>query len=336
MTGGTSLLFDFHGCAVEFSCADRQVREAVAGYFSHFSADARPRIRIEARLEEPPRPLPKAVFRARQWSVLRSPKGKRLVWYPEGALCEYDYSVRRGTATSSDAGLLKELSYLLILSRAGEELDKKGFHRLHAGALGFSGEALLFCGGRGTGKTTLLLELLKDRSFSLLSDDTPVISRDGTVLPFPLRIGLGLDSPHIGSFDGLVPFRRRRYAPKRLLDIGKSGFVISDRLPPGAVFLLRRGRAPSISPVGPAAAFRELAVSLAAGYGVPQLAEFFLRPAASDIARKTAILRSRLKAAAALYRRASFYTFSLGPSPADNAETFTSFLNSGSARAARR
>lgn len=333
MNAAPPLSLNLSGCAVEFACADRDLAAAVAADFSAFpSGGGGAPVRIEARLEPVKRPGD-ALLRCRRWSVLPSRPGLRRVWYPGGALCEYDYAARSGLLRAGSLALLKELSYLLILSRAGEELDRRGLHRLHAGALGRGGRALLFCGAQGSGKTTLLLELLKDPAFSLLSDDTPLIAPDGTVLPFPARIGLGLDSPHLPELGPLRRFERRHYPPKRLLDIAPAGIRVSPPLPPGGVFLLRRAAAPRITPTGRAAGARELLRSLALGCGTPQLAEYFLRPQPADAASKAVILFSRLRAARALLAKADFYIFEAGPDRAGNAAALKAFLSSGSAAA---
>jgi hypothetical protein len=329
----STLSFNISGCAVEFTCADPDLAAAVAADFSAFPSDGgAATVRLEARLEPVKRPG-RTLLGCRSWSVLPARPGLRRVWYPEGALCEYDYAARAGLLRSGSLALLKELSYLLILSRAGEELDRRGLHRLHAGALGRAGRALLFCGAQGAGKTTLLLELLKDRDFSLLSDDTPLIAGDGNVHPFAVRVGLGPDSPHLAGLGELRKFERRHYSPKRLLDIAAAGLRVSPPLPPGGVFLLRRAAAPSISPAGGTAAAGELLRSLALGCGTPQLAEYFLRPEPADAARKAGIFLSRLRAARALLSKTDFYIFEAGPDRAANAAAFKAFLNSGSAAA---
>ncbi|OGR37494.1 MAG: hypothetical protein A2X29_11790 [Elusimicrobia bacterium GWA2_64_40] len=333
MKTAPTLRLNLSGCAVEFACGDRELAAAVAADFSAFpSGGGGDPVRIEARLEAVNRPE-LALLRSRRYSVLPARPGLRRIWYPEGALCEYDYAARSALIRAAGGSLLKELSYLLILSRAGEELDRRGLHRLHAGALGRGGRAHLFCGPQGTGKTTLLLELLKDRDFSLLSDDTPLVARDGTVLAFPVRVGLGLDSPHLPELGELRKFERRHYPPKRLLDIGPAGIRVSPQLPPGGIFLLRRAAAPRISPAGRGAAAVELLRSLALGCGTPQLAEYFLRPDPADAASKAGILFSRLRAARALLARADFYVFEVGPDRAKNAAAFKSFLNTGTAAA---
>ncbi|MGD9641543.1 MAG: hypothetical protein AB7V08_02265 [Elusimicrobiales bacterium] len=333
MTPATTIKLNLAGCAVEFTCADPNLAAAVAADFSAFpSGGGGAPVRIEASLAPVARPE-LTLLRCRSWSILPARPGLRRVWYPEGALCEYDYTARSGLIRAGSLALLKELSYLLILSRAGEELDRRGLHRLHAGALGRRGRAILFCGAQGTGKTTLLLELLKDREFSLLSDDTPLIAADGTVHPFAARVGLGQDSPHLAELGELRKFVRRHYSPKRLLDIAPAGIRVSPPLPPGGVFLLRRAAAPRLGPAGRAAAAGELLRSLALGCGTPQLAEYFLRPEPADAARKTGIFFSRLRAARALLLKTDFYFFEVGPDRTANAAAFKAFLNSGSAAA---
>ena len=331
MTDSYSRIFNFHGCVLEFRSGDRSLADWLAADFSAFPAPpgARPEISITAVvLKEPPRDLPRALLRAGKWHILPAPPGRRLVWYPEGALCEYDYRARRGLVSSADRDLLKELSYLLILSRAGEALDRRGLHRLHAGALGSGGRALLFCGAQGAGKTTLLMELLKDGRYSLLSDDTPLISRDGTVHDFPARIGLGEDSPHLGNFPPLRSFKRRHYPPKRLLDIGMSRLQVSPPLAPSFIFRLSRAGSPAFRRPARGEAGWELARSLVAGCGVPQMAEYFLQLSPSDIARKGLILASRVKTARALMKKTAFVVFETGPDHAVNAAALKAFLRS--------
>ncbi|MCX5791030.1 MAG: hypothetical protein NTY45_02260 [Elusimicrobia bacterium] len=335
MTALHTRLFDLAGCVLRFGCADEELADRLAEDFGAFPAapGAVPEISITAVLAAPGRARPAALLGTAKWSILSAPPGRRLVWYPEGALCEYDYRARRGRVTSADAGLLWELSYLLLLSRAGEALDLRGLHRLHAGALGFGGRALLLCGAQRAGKTTLGLELLKDKDFSLLSDDTPLIAEDGTVHGFPARIGLGGDSPHLKRFALLRAFTRRHYPPKQLLDIRGSGLELSPPLPPSYIFKLYRGSRPALRRPAAGEGAWELTRSLVAGWGVPQMAEYFLRLSPGDLCSKARILAARVKAARALGTKAQFWIFETGPDHAANAAALKAFLRSGSAPA---
>lgn len=324
--------FSLHGCSVLFSSPDPDVLAAVAADFSAFppAGPGRPDVRIEALPQAPPAIRPRRVLGTKRWSVLWERPGIRLVWYPQGALARYDYANAQGTILSADRELLRELSYLLILSRAGEWLDRRGLHRLHGGALDCGGAALLFLGARGAGKTTLLLELLKDPAFSLLSDDTPVIGAAGLVYPFHARIGLGEASPHLLRFPGAAAFRRRHFPPKRVIPAAAAGRLCAVPAKAGQAFILTRGAAPRITRCAAGRAAAELALALVAGWGVPQLAEYFLRPSPADAAAKARILASRLGAAGSLLRGSDFWIFEAGPDPALNADALRSFLRNNS------
>ncbi|HBB68269.1 MAG: hypothetical protein A2X28_03025 [Elusimicrobia bacterium GWA2_56_46] len=328
--------FDFHGCGLEFRSEDPELVAWLSSDFSAFASTraAAPLITVTALRRDPAlqEPLP-AILKTKKLHILAAPAGRRRVWYPEGALCEYDYRAGAGLVMSRDTDLLRELSYLLILSRVGEALDLRGLHRLHAGALAYRGKALIFCGRQGAGKTTLLLELLRDKDFFLLSDDTPLISGDGGVHPFPARIGLGEDNPHLPRLGRLRGFRRRHYPPKRLLDISGCGITVSGPTPPALIFRLERGGQPRFLRPGPLAGALEGAKSLVAGAGTPQMAEYFLRASPEDLARKVKIAASRVSAARSLFAKTPFWIFRRGPDPASNAAAFKEFLRSGSVTA---
>lgn len=327
--------FDLAGCRVRFDSSAPGLTDWIASDLSCFPSHTdEGEIRVAAALAAPERgSLPPVLLRTGHWGILAAPPGRRTVWYPEGAVCRVDYAAGTAFVESADPELLKELSYLLILSRAGEALDRRGLHRIHAGALEHRGQALLFCGRQGAGKSTLLLELLKDPSFALISDDTPLVSRKGLVYPFPARVGLLDSSPHLPRFPEARRLVRRRYGLKHLVHPRATGRVAEAPVPPGAIFLLSKGPAPGIRRASPASGAAELAVSLAAGWGVPQLAEYFVRPSLGDIAAKAGILASRLRAAAALLHSVPVWYFETGPVPAANAAFLSGFLHSNSARA---
>ncbi len=317
-----------HGCRVR-AAGDAAAVAGLAADLAAFAAPGSdpPDVDVLAELAPVPRPPGRALFARAKWTVLASPPGTRKVWYPEGALCELDYVSGKCRVSAGEPHLLRELLYLLVLSRAGEWLDRRGLHRLHAGALASAAGGLVFCGSQGTGKTTLLLELLRDPAFALISDDTPLLSPAG-LLPFPLRVGLDGGSPHLARFPGAELLRRRHYPPKRLVPAGAAGRLASGPVRPAHVFLLRRGPAPRIERCGSAPAAAALAAALVAGHGVPQMAEYFLRPSPADAAAKAGILLSRLRAAAGLIRDASFWTFVTGPGPERSADALRDFLRS--------
>jgi len=301
--------------------------------FAATEAGGGPRITISLSAPESPVKA-RFIFTWKDCRIYLRADGKRLVTYPQGASCLCDYAAETFELKTPDPLLARELSYLLILSRAGEALDLLGLHRLHAGAVAFGGIPLLFCGRQGAGKTTLLLELLKQPGFSLISDDTPLIGRDGTVYPFPLRLGIGAENPHFASGLGLRPFRRRHYPEKFLLE---KWLPAPGRVKPargGYLFKLEKAAGPGFRELGKTAAWAELAKSLALGWGVPQMGEYFIRFSPEQFFIKSGILLSRLKAARALINSSQLWKFGTGPDPAANAAALRYLLDRRSVSAA--
>lgn len=331
--------FCFYGVRLDFSSAVPGLARDLAEDLAYFSTGqaSKPDITIKACAGAFPRPpAAAALLKTAEYSILKGPAGTRTVWYPEGAVCRYDYRLKSGRITGGDHDLLWELSYLLILSRAGEELEKAGLHRLHAAGFLLNGRGVLMSGPPAAGKSTLLLELLKDQACSLISDDTPLADHQGGLSAFPLRFGLAAGSPHLPALAaGARPFRRRHYPPKHLVSPLAAGAVISP--PAGAAYYFRLARngtkVPSIKPLSAFGAAAELFKVLVLGYGVPQMAEYFLRPDIKDIAAKAGMTFSRLAAAFGLWRRCEFYELELSEDTPLNAARLKDFICRRSARA---
>jgi hypothetical protein len=171
----------------------------------------------------------------------------------------------------------------------GEELDKKGIHRIHALGISVSNKAVLIILPMGGGKTTLGLELLKYDDVTLLSDDTPLITKDGQVLPFPIRIGVCKEAASKLDIPSryLRNFNRSKYGPKILIDIDYFKDKISDPCKLAVVFIGERlfssdcqiGRIPKYK------ISRVLIINGVLGLGLPQLLEFAFTPGRKKIMR---------------------------------------------------
>jgi hypothetical protein len=322
-----------YGASLRFESADAALLGDLREDFAFFRDDKGGQCAetLKAVVGETP-PVPagaRLLWRNRKWAAYAYPSGSRLVRYPEGALCEFDYLARRGLVRAGDRDLARELAYLLILSRLGEQLDLLGLHRLHAMAAEFGGSAFAAVAPPGGGKTTLLLGLAKEAGFTPLANDTPLVDGAGRLYPFPLRVALGADSPYLKDFPPaeLRPFNRRHYPPKYLLPAaplpGAPGPARCSEL-----FLLKRtAGGPAILPVPRAGAALELLRSLVLGCGVPQIAEFFLRPELADLRAKAGIALGRAGAARALLKGCGVFEFRLSPEPARNASELRAFLS---------
>lgn len=276
-----------------------------------------------------------------RWEDLRAAfVTPRNVVYQGGAVTVVDYFGRallvldradgRATLQGVEEGLVREAASNLLVSRVGEHLNAHGFVRLHA--LGLSGAA----GGvavtmpSGGGKSTLALQALSDGSCKLLSDDSPLIDRHGSLHPFPLRIGV--NPPDVDLVPEGHPTRlveRLEFHPKLVLDVAS----FRDRVEPTAVPLrhLVLGRRTLserglLQPVRRRAAVSALVREAVVGIGVYQGMEFVLQRGWRDVAGKSGVAARRAVVAAAALRQARVWILWLGRDRESNWEALRPLL----------
>ena len=196
MTDSSSDLYlNFYGCIVKVLSGDQHCLDNVRRDYSYFLCPEPPMgplsLHIELRKEIPSQ-VPAQAKRVLQTkeAVCYEYKGMRYVDYSGRALATYDFSSEEGVACSLDENLLHEISYIMVHSRVGELLDKKGIHRLHGLGVSVNGSATICLLPRGGGKTTLALGLMAENECLLLSDEIAAIDKRLQVLPYPLRIGV--------------------------------------------------------------------------------------------------------------------------------------------------
>lgn len=329
------LSLNFYGVTCRVSCPDdlgAMLRRDFAYFAEAGAADDRPSsITLSFRREAPlsgKRPCAFPSLYHGDWTAYD--RGHlRYVDYRKKALGVYDYFRENGELYSEDANLLHELAYLMILSRAGELLDKKGLHRVHAMGVTVDGRGVMCLMPQGGGKTTLCLELLKSEGVRLVSDDTPLVNASGEMLPFPSRIGVCAGDGTGVPAEYLSEFRRRRYGPKVLIDTEYfRGRIETAAARPAVILVGERGAAErarfeKMRGAGAIAAFVKNCVI---GVGLPQVMEYFVRLSPADAASKAAIALSRFRASRETLRRAAVYRFVLGPDTRTNAETLLSLL----------
>ena len=328
--------FDFYGLTVRLAGETSAVLEALGRDFEHFLA---PQARRDARairltLELRPAPQPPhgwPFFRTKDYAVFDQ-GGLRRIFYTDRAYAEYDFAARRGRIRCADAERLRELAYLAVLSRVGEALDRRGWHRIHA--LGFEsrGRGGLLLLPSGAGKSVLALELLRSTGLGLLSDDTPLLTRDMRLLAFPLRLGFRPTADLGGVPERWIrSMRRRHYGVKRLVDFGFFRERVKSDIPAAWLLVGERqdNAAPRIEPVSRVRAAGTLAAHLVVGAGIAQMSEYMLRPAPSELRPLLKIARSRLATALRLLRSTRPHRFVLGPNPHANAAALRAFVTMG-------
>lgn len=328
MTAATGRLdLVFHGVPATVTSGDAETLGLVEHDFGLFLGPAAgvvpPAIEICLVWGPPPAdriPRKRPLVRTKDATVYRD--GDVRVYDSRGAaLVIYDMGARRAEIHSLDRDLLREKCYLLVMTRIGEELDRRGLHRVHAMGVAHQGRALVCLLPSGGGKTTLALSLLALPDFELLSEEVPLVSRTGRLHPFPVRMGVvegtRLDIP--ARF--LQGFRRSRRDAKVLIDTRYFARRIAEPAEPGIVFVGRRvgpGQA-GVARLSRLAGLTALFGPCVAGVGIPQLLEYLLRLDLGDIRRQVPILWSRFVASARLVRRSAIYELRLGPDREANA-----------------
>lgn len=316
-----TLSLDIHGVPVRLEASQPSWLDGPARDFGYFTApaiDAAVTFRVEGTV--PPLPAGRPSLSTRHWRAWDGP-ARRFIAYPDGSAACYDYARRVGSIHAQTPERRHELSTLAVLSRAGEELDRRGWHRVHA--LGFvsagaAGCVLLPSGG---GKSVLSLALLQETNLSLLSDDTPLVGPGGVCRAWPTPLGFAPSYPLSGICPRLVtPFPRLRHGLKKQVALDYFRDRVTAEAPLRWLILGRRHDGPPRwHPISRFRALAALGTALVLGAGVAQMAEYMVGFSPHRLGTLTAIAASRAQLAARLAARARCLELFLGPEAAENA-----------------
>ena len=195
------------------------------------------------------------------------------------ATSRYDFAAERGSIVARDVEDLVELGYLMVHSRLGVLLERRGLHRLHCIGVCVGANAALVLAPSGGGKSRLAIAILTHTRAKLLGDDMVLVDRGGRVHGFHSPIGVSTKEQ--GEALGSVrSFRRRLHPPKWIVELDALGARLADGpVDPRLIVLARRvSEGPSaLVPLSPwdirAALWRDLVI----GLGLPQVLELVAR-----------------------------------------------------------
>jgi hypothetical protein len=324
--------FSFYGYPIQVSSASEQALDDVRRDFSYFLSDlGEPGLEIEIFDQAPPYeglPEVSASFYTPRNISYRSGDEMYNDYFGK-ALSIYNSKERKCRIYCDDADLRHEVSYLFILSAVGTHLDSIGIHRVHALGLEKGGKAILILLPIGGGKTTLAQKALAGKQFKLLSEDTPLITKEGKVLPFPLRVGLREDASRDipERFKRVV--RRMEGGPKTLIDIEYFIDNIGSPSEPSIILIGERslGTKPRIKPLTKREALKAFVKNCVVGLGVYQGMEYVLERGAGEIFGKLGIAASRLKNSLKVINRSRSFKFVLGRDVEENYSAMADFIN---------
>jgi hypothetical protein len=244
--------------------------------------------------------------------------------YYKECLSIYNYKTEQCSIYSSQIDRLHEIAYLCILSRTGKALDAKGIHKVHACGVADEKRNLVVMMPMKGGKTTLFMELLKNKNLKIISDDSPVIDTMGRVLPFPLRIGLE-EIDHIKdriSMSEVYTIDRKQFGKKYLIPLNALENKIIPPLKKRSV-LIQGVRCSNkechLEKITSFQMFQYLCTHMVVGVGLPLIIEYFLRPNLKDWILNFKIGIKRTIAAYKLALESEKYICYMGEDPELNA-----------------
>ncbi len=330
-----AIKLNFFGIGINVESSNPNILEKIKRDFSHFIHPKNTRITASVDIEiihkNPPYlAIPKEAKKAfhTKDSVNYDLGEIRFSDHLGKALTIYDFSRERGQIYSQDDSLLHERTYLLILSRVGDLLDRHGIHRVHALGVSIKDRAVLCLLPMRGGKTTLALELLKEEDIKLISDEIPLMTGNCEILPFPSRLGVlddvTLDIPP----KYLRRFKRSQYDPKTLIDIDYFEGLISTSSSPYIVLIGKRDSRVGVKlrHVSKVRTIPSFWINSVLGKELPHTASYFMRFNLKDILIYFKIFFSRLTVCFKVIRRSKTYRFYMGSNPRENAKFLANFL----------
>jgi hypothetical protein len=254
----------------------------------------------------------------------------RYIKYPD-ALVIFDNHSKEGKVFSSQPQLLYHYTYYLIVSKVGEILDCRGLHRFHALGVSYSDRAALFSMPIKGGKTTLGWEFMKDSEAQLYSEDTPLVSTQGKLHPFPIRFSFRDAVPPEIPSHYVYQKEDPVFGKKLLVDLeyfGNRPFASPSLKKPLFIFLSLRSslEEPKLKLVGRVRALFFIVHLLVTGKDCPQRAELFLRLSPNGFWMIGKIFCLRFRAAYRLWKNSRLYYFFMTPKIGRNADFIKQFL----------
>jgi hypothetical protein len=255
---------------------------------------------------------------------------RTIVDYFGRAVSILDRSTGRLVVQGEDDHLVHEAVYHFLLSRIGEHLEGCGLTRLHALALSGGQGAVAVMLPSGGGKSTLALRALREGNARLLSEDSPLIDRQGRAHPFPLRIAVNPTDAETLPEGSVRRMDRMEFHPKLVLDLG----AFADRVEPEPqplrhLVIGRRslGLHASLEPVPRRSAVSTLVREAVVGVGIYQGMEFVLQHGMRDVAGKLGIVATRAACCTGVLARAKVWQLTVGRDHARNWDALAPLLH---------
>ncbi|MCI0455046.1 MAG: hypothetical protein L0Y68_08640 [Candidatus Dadabacteria bacterium] len=326
--------FDFYGLTVEINSPSADLVEGIRRDFAYFhvpTVEKGVQVQVQMYLDPPPYaglpPLSASLITPR--NVCFQNKKITYIDYFGRGLVMFNREKKQCTVYGTEPDLVREISYLFILSTVGQYLDSRGIHRVHALGVSYNKRGILLLLPAGGGKSTIALELLRHPGFLLLGEDTPLIDRRGRILPFLLRLGVRPEQDTGISPQYLRTVQRMEFDPKTLVDIEYFHDRLGKEVEPGLILVGERnlGEVSEITPLARHQALKALVKYMVVGLGIYQGMEFLLERGLWELLGKGGVAASRFYNSLRLIARVPAFRFVLGRSSKKNCQTLVDFIH---------
>lgn len=324
-----------HGLIVELTAPTAEREAMLVRPFGLFlSEEGEAEVRIKVIESRPPYytfPALRASYSTPRNVVYDSRECRIVDYFGKGATVE-DKAGGGLTIYGEDPNFLQEAFYLLVLSLFGQHCDQQGMLRIHAMAVSYRDMAIVMPITMGGGKSTMALAMLQEEGFRLISDDEPVLSREGAILPFALRMGT-LDKSKIEDIpeEFVYSVDRMEFGHKYFVDARYWASKLEDRALTKIVYVaasrVLNGPA-SIEAIPKYRVFKSLVRDAIVGVGLFQGLEFLLGHSPWATLSKAGTVARRSVAATRMLRRARTYRFTLSRDVDENRRTLSGFVRS--------
>jgi hypothetical protein len=326
--------FDFYGEGVVVESPEEEFRKSIEHDFSYFlSTETSPSLRVshtQGRPDYDALPEMHCSF-ATPRNICFSNGHRTYIDYFGLALNIYDRESNESHIVTEDIELAHEIAYLTILSRISEALEQKRLHRIHGLGVESGGKGTVVLLPSGGGKSTMALSILsQNNQFRLISEDSPLLRKDGYLVPFPLRIGVHPQNVPADIDSRFTRMDRRiEFSPKINIDICYFAEKVCRRPVPAASLLLgirTTGHTAQITPAPKGALLRHVLANSIIGIGLYQGLEYLLQKSFMESLQHLGLLFSRVYNNGALLRHTRVYRFYVGRDPNCNYECLSDFL----------
>lgn len=330
------IFLTIQGLSIEVSSNSDELLRRLSCDFEHFLSDKKsysPRLKIQADLVEkiPLNIIPKNLkpLFQRHNSITYEENGIRYNDYYGSVVSLFEAKTNTAQLSGTDFDKLYEVTYLLILSRSGKHGDLTGTHKVHAFAIVKNFTGLVCMQPMRGGKSTLFTELLLNHEVEVISDDTPLISTRGELLPFPLRVSLDKipEGIQISTSDFYL-MKREFFKDKYSISMRAFHRPIAQKTNYFHFVEAHRSTydSPYIKKMSSLKLFKSLFKHMVIGVGLPIIFEYFWESGREDFFRKTVIFLRRFILALRLSLSHRGYDLYLTSDPQKNAEALLKLL----------